>query len=168
MLIILFSCQKKRQSNVQADSTKVNTSINHDYLENSENSTHDKFDAISCDLDGDKKTDIVRLTIGPINKKSGLEITFGNGQVSKLGFGEQVLDQGFDNFDWVGIFEKVQKGQLTWCNVNQDGEILPEDKIAEHDKILLPNDGIFVHQDESCGGGIIYFDKSKFNWIQRE
>lgn len=43
-----------------------------------------------------------------------------------------------------------------------------DEEIKEEDKIKLPNDGIFIHADESCGGGIIYLNNGKYNWIQQE
>lgn len=48
------------------------------------------------------------------------------------------------------------------------GEIITEEEVQESDKIKLPNDGISIHADETCGGGIIYLNKGKFEWIQQE
>ena len=44
---------------------------------------------------------------------------------------------------------------------------MPED-VKEENKIKLPNDAIFIHQAESCGGGIIYWENRKYHWIQQE
>ena len=120
------------------------------------------------DLDGDQKTDSVKIVQSKKTEKSGLKIIFGNKKVEYLGLGKEVLGQGFDDFDWIGVFEKAAKGQTYFNNVNDEGEIIGEDEVAESDKIKLPNDGIFVHADESCGGGVIHLKNGKFQWIQQE
>lgn len=82
--------------------------------------------------------------------------------------GNDILKQGFDNLDWVGVLEKAPKGATYYNNVNDDGEIITEEEVKEKDKIKLPQDGIFIHQAEACGGGIIYLKNGKFGWIQQE
>lgn len=124
--------------------------------------------SISCDLDGDKLTDHVTIVRNTLNDKYGFKIVFGNKKVQYLGMGKKVAGQDFDDIDWVGIFEVAPKGEKYYNNVSEDGEILSEDVVPEKDKIKLPNDGIFIHQEESCGGGIIYLKKGKFEWIQQE
>jgi glutamate/tyrosine decarboxylase-like PLP-dependent enzyme len=54
-----------------------------------------------------------------------------------------------------------------WDNVI-DGEIVGEDQIPDSKKIVLPTDGIFVHVDEASGGGIIYYKKGEYVWIQQD
>jgi hypothetical protein len=70
--------------------------------------------------------------------------------------GNDILKQGFDEIDWAEIFEKAPKNKIYWNNVNEEGEIVSEEEIKESDKIKLLNDGIYIHAEESCGGGIIY------------
>jgi hypothetical protein len=123
---------------------------------------------IVCDLDGDSIKDSVLLVMNTRNKKYGLKIVFGNGRIDYLGMGNNVLGQDFDDFDWVGEFRKIDKGKICWNNVDTEGLILTDEQILEKDKIKLPNDGIFVHQSEACGGGIIYLKNGKYEWIQRE
>lgn len=120
-------------------------------------------------MDGDGLNETVQIMRSKKNGKSGLRITFGNNKrVDYLGFGKDILDQGFDEIDWAQVFEVAKKGEVYWNNVNDEGEILSEEEIKEEDKIKLPNDGIFIHQEESCGGGIIYLDNGKYKWIQQE
>lgn len=123
---------------------------------------------IVCDLDGDDLADTVKMVQNRINRKYGLEIIFGSRRIARLGMGKDILGQGFDDLDWVGIFEKASKGETYWNNVNDDGEIIADEEVKEEDKIKLPHDGIFIHQAESCGGGVIYLKKGKFDWIQQE
>jgi len=128
-----------------------------------------KTNKIQCDLDGDNLDETVEIFRSTRNQKSGLKITFGNGKrTDYLGFGNDILNQGFDEIDWVGIFEKAPKNEIYFDNVNEDGDIIGEEQVAEEDKIKLPNDGIFIHADESCGGGVIYLKNGKYEWIQQE
>ena len=62
--------------------------------------------------------------------KSGLRIIFGNEKrTDYLGLGNDILGQGFDEIDWVGIFEKAPKNEIYWNNVNDDGELLFDEEI---------------------------------------
>lgn len=125
---------------------------------------------IWCDLDGDKKEEKVEIVINQKNNKSGLRITFGKGdRIDYFGLGKDVLQQEFDDFDWVGIFEKAPKGKTYWNNVNEDGEIkIEKEEFTKSDKLVLQNDGIYVHAAESCGGGIIYLENNAYKWLQQE
>lgn len=127
-----------------------------------------KPNSIVCDIDGDNLSDTVQIVMNTINKKYGLKIIFGNQKNEYLGMGNEILGQGFDDINWVGIFEVAPKNEIYYNNVNNDGEIISEEEVKETDKIRLKNDGIFIHQAESCGGGVIYFKNGKFEWIQQE
>jgi len=124
---------------------------------------------IFCDVDGDAKQEKIGLRLDSATSKYGLVIQYGTGKIDTLGMGKDVLDQGFDNFNWAGIMEVAPKGKYYFNNVDEEGEILTEDQVLESEKIKLKNDGILVHEAESCGGGVIYLtDKNKYAWIQQE
>jgi len=123
---------------------------------------------VYCDLDGDNLTDTVQIVQNTKNEKYGLRFIYGNKKIEYLGMGTDIVGQGFDDINWVGVFEKAPKGEIYWNNVNDDGEIITDEEVNEKDKIKLLNDGIFIHQAESCGGGVIYLNKGKFAWIQQE
>ena len=128
-----------------------------------------KINTIKCDLDGDKLEDTIQIVRNIKNGKSGLKIIYGNNKkVDYLGLGKDVLNQGFDEIDWVGIFEVAPKNEIYYNNVNEEGEIISEEEVKEIDKIRLKNDGIFIHAEESCGGGIIYIENGNYKWIQQE
>ncbi len=132
-------------------------------------STKHKINTIKCDLDGDNVDEIIQIVRNTKNGKSGLKIKYGNNKkIDFLGLGKEVLGQGFDEIDWVGIFEIAPKNELYYNNVNDEGEIISEDEVKEEDKIKLKNDGIFIHAAESCGGGVIYLKNGKYEWIQQE
>ena len=104
------------------------------------------------------------------NNKEGLIIRHGLNDPYDLtifGAGKTVLNQSFDDFIWVGDFKTIAEGSKAASNVDEEGEIISEE-IPDSLKTELPNDGIFIHASESCGGGIIYNDNSSYHWIQQE
>ncbi len=163
-LFLFISCKNDSKSKEPLNTLKGN-SADAVIISNK----HEK-NIIWCDLDDDKKEDKVEIVINQKNDKSGLRITFGNqNRIDYLGLGKNVLQQEFDDFDWVGIFEKAPKGKTYWNNVNEDGEIkIEKEEFTESDKLVLQNDGIFVHAAESCGGGIIYLKNGAYKWLQQE
>ena len=163
-VLLFFSCKREVEVEKQTPEKLTNQKIDTIVI----SKTH-RINKITCDLDGDKKNEIVEIVQSTRNKKTGLRILFGNGKETKyFGMGNDILGQGFDEIDWVGIFEKAPKNETYWNNVNEDGEILTDYEIKEEDKIKLPNDGIFIHAEESCGGGIIYMENEELKWIQQE
>lgn len=175
--VIALSCKKETKTEIETlqvttkDTVKVSVKEEPKTQETDTItiSTKHKTNKILCDLDGDQLDETVEIARSTKNQKSGLKITYGNGKKTDyLGFGNDILQQGFDEIDWAGIFEKAPKNEIYFNNVNEDGEIIGEEDIKEEDKIKLPNDGIFIHAEESCGGGIIYLKDGKYNWIQQE
>ena len=165
ILMTLISCKKEndKQQNIEKTQTKKNN------IDTIEISKKHKINKIKCDLDGDKLDETIEIVKSTKSGKSGLRIVFGNGKRTDfLGMGNDILNQGFDEIDWAGIFEKAPKNEIYWNNVNDEGEIVSEEEIKESDKIKLLNDGIFLHAEESCGGGIIYLKNGKYEWIQQE
>jgi len=173
-IVVLFISCKKEEKQQTAIKTVKTDSIKKP-VENVNNtdtiviSTKHKVNKITCDLDGDNINETVEIVRSTNSRKSGLRITFGNSKKTDyLGLGNNVLKQGFDEIDWAGIFEKAPKNEVYWNNVSDDGEIMGDEEIKEEDKIKLPNDGIFIHAEESCGGGVIYMKDGKYEWIQQE
>ena len=165
ILTIITSCKKENESQKKIERTKTEKKDN----DTIEISTKHKINKIICDLDGDKLNEIVEIVKSTKSGKSGLRIVFGNGKrTDYFGMGNEILKQGFEEIDWAGIFEKAPKNETYWNNVNEDGDILSEEEIKESDKIKLLQDGIFMHAEESCGGGIIYLKNGNYEWIQQE
>ncbi|WP_345089117.1 hypothetical protein [Flavobacterium chungnamense] len=165
ILMTLISCKKEndKQQNIEE------TQIEKNNIDTIEISKKHKINKITCDLDGDKRNEVVEIVRSTKSGKSGLRIVFGNGKrTDYFGMGNDILKQGFDEIDWAGIFEKAPKNEIYWNNVNDEGEIVSEEEIKESDKIKLLNDGIYIHAEESCGGGIIYLKNGKYEWIQQE
>lgn len=172
--LVFISCKKevkeesKKFQNKESETVAIRETVvkNNDTIQISKKHKTNK---ILCDLDGDHLNEIVEIVRSTKNGKSGLRIIFGNGnRTDYFGMGNNILQQGFDQIDWAGIFEKAPKNETYWNNVNEDGEILSDDEIKDVDKIKLSNDGILIHAEESCGGGIIYLKNGKYEWIQQE
>lgn len=165
IVITSTSCKKEIKSQQKIERTKTEKKEN----DTIEISKKHKINKIICDLDGDTLSEIVEIVKSTKSGKSGLRIVFGNGKrIDYFGMGNDILKQGFDDIDWAGIFEKAPKNETYWNNVNEEGELLSEEELKESDKIKLINDGIFLHAEESCGGGIIYLKNGKYEWIQQE
>lgn len=166
--LALTSCNDKQN---EIKKSKVETTDDITATQNIENtitnSTKHKPNFILCDLDGDNLSDTVTIVMNKKNKKYGLKIIFGTKEIEYLGLGKEVLGQDFDDLNWVGTFEVAPKGEAYFTNVD-GGEIITEEDVKESDKIKLPNDGIYIQAHESCGGGVIYLNNGKFDWIQQE
>lgn len=170
--VLFISCKKEEKQQAAIKTVKTDIKKPVENVNNTDTiviSTKHKVNKITCDLDGDNLDETVEIVRSTNSGKSGLRITFGNGKKTDyLGLGNNVLQQGFDEIDWAGIFEKAPKNEVYWNNVSDDGEIMADEEIKEEDKIKLLNDGIFIHAEESCGGGVIYMKDGKYEWIQQE
>ena len=165
ILMTLISCKKENDKHKKIEKTQTEKNN----IDTIEISKKHKINKIICDLDGDKLNEVVEIVNSTKSGKSGLRILYGNGKrTDYFGMGNDILKQGFDEIDWAEIFEKAPKNEIYWNNVNEEGEIVSEEEIKESDKIKLLNDGIYIHAEESCGGGIIYLKNGKYEWIQQE
>jgi len=165
ILMTLISCKKENDKHKKIEKTQTEKNN----IDTIEISKKHKINKIICDLDGDKLNEVVEIVRNTKSGKSGLRILYGNGKrTDYFGMGNDILKQGFDEIDWAEIFEKAPKNKIYWNNVNEEGEIVSEEEIKESDKIKLLNDGIYIHGEESCGGGIIYLKNGKYEWIQQE
>lgn len=173
--VLAISCKKETKAEIMPITSKDSLKVvvkNEAKTQKADTiviSTEHKTNKIVCDLDGDNLDETVEIFRSTKNDKSGLRITYGNGKrTDYFGFGNDILQRGFDEIDWVGIFEKAPKNEIYFDNVNEEGDIIGEEDVKEKDKIKLLNDGIFIHADESCGGGVIYLSNGKYKWIQQE
>lgn len=168
--IVLLACTSCRKTENQAQDLK-NEKQDSTEISIAEQQTYKipiRPEYIAGDFDGDRKRDTVYFVKHPINGKYGLKLVFANHTIDTLGMGREIIGQGFDDIEWAGIFKKVPAGELHAENVDEDGGILTEEQIPTDAWIKLPNDGIFIHEAESCGGGIIYIDKGEYKWMQQE
>jgi hypothetical protein len=99
--------------------------------------------------------------------KDGLFIKHGRTDKSYLLKNGKDVGSEFLDFNWVGKFEIIKKRTKIWNNV-VEGEIVGEDEVPDNKKIILQTDGIFIHEDEGGGGGIVYFKNGKYVWVQQD
>ena len=70
------------------------------------------------------------------------------------------------DYSWAGIFKKVNNGEVLWSNYEDD--FIEFEDVPENKKVRLNYDALFVHAEESCGGGFIFWEDGQFNWLQQE
>jgi hypothetical protein len=167
--ILLLACTSCRKTDNQVEYPKIE---NQDTTEISTQQQAYRIpprpEYITGDFDGDTKRDTVYFVKHTQNGKYGLKLVFANHVIDTIGMGKEIVGQGFDDIEWAGIFETAPKGESYAENVDEEGDLLSEDQIPADSWIKLPNDGIFIHAAESCGGGIIYLEKGEYKWIQQE
>ena len=168
--IVLLTCMSCKKTENQAENRK-NKKQDSTEIDIPQQQTYEippRPEYITGDFDGDTKRDTVYFVKHSLNGKYGLKLVFANHTIDTLGMGKEIAGQGFDDIKWAGIFEIAPKGESYAENVNEEGDLLSEELIPADSWIKLPNDGIFIHAAESCGGGIIYLEKDEYKWIQQE
>ncbi|MCF2875192.1 MULTISPECIES: SH3 domain-containing protein [unclassified Tenacibaculum] len=133
------------------DKLTLNTSITPFYLKG--------------DFFGDKKNDLVILLknsdgetkIGFINKGTKTKIYI---------LGNENDPFNMTDYSWIGIFEKVKKGEVLWSNYEDD--FVDFKDVPESKKVKLSYNSLYMHASESCGGGFVFWKNGKFNWLQQE
>jgi hypothetical protein len=126
---------------------------------------------IEGDFNSDQVPDIAILIERTADHKAGILFApkdASNGKPTIFGAGTKAFDM--DNYNWIGVFEKVSAGTTIMPNFNEEtqdfyleGETVPKDKI-----VRLTSDAIFVHQNEACGGGYSYWKDGGYHWMQNE
>ncbi len=116
----------------------------------------------------DQTLDTAKIVRHLINGTHAIMILYGNKKgVDLIKSGRDAGLDDDEDFSWVELFEVVKKGSKVWNNVI-NGEIVSEGQVPEHEKVTLKTDGIYMHLEESCGGGIILYRNGKYKWIQQD
>lgn len=131
------------------------------------NQSHTPF-SVRGYFDQDSIIDSAYIVRDTIALKDDLFVKLSAEKRNYLLLSDNVLDNKIEDFNWVGIFRIVKKGEKIGDNVSENGDILSDEEIPKDKLIRLKSDAIFVHADESCGGGAVYFQNGKFHWIQQE
>ena len=85
----------------------------------------------------------------------GVAILDGNsGEIKFFGAGDTSF--GMSNWNFVDEFRTLKKGLL----IDFTGE-----PGIETEGWILPSDGIYMHIDEACGGGLLYWENEKYNFV---
>lgn len=161
-IVCLASCNNKTQDKTLA---KADITTEKDTLILSK-----KFNdnIVVGDFDGDTQKDSAFLMLNPQNNLHAIKIKYHSGNTDILGGGNSIVGNKKFTDAGLGIFKIAPKDHIYFNNVGVDGDILREEDVKDEDKIKLPNDGIFLHYKESCGGGIIYNENGTYKWIIQE
>ncbi|MFY0674632.1 MAG: hypothetical protein JXQ87_14630 [Bacteroidia bacterium] len=116
---------------------------------------------IEGDFYGDGTEDLAVLV--EKDDQIGLCIINQNNASSYYLFGQ---NDYIDNFGWADIFERVPTGDTLWSNYIDDFRDYKD--VPDSEKVVLDYDALFLHAQESCGGGFIFWKNNKFNWLQQE
>jgi len=145
----------------------LNFSILHDFDKKYSVSKEHKPFMLTGYFNLDKLLDTAILIRHKLTGKDALFIKHGGTDKYFLLKNGKDLGSDFEDFNWVGQFEKVKKGTKIFNNVI-DGEIVGEKNVPEKKKFILKTEGILLHEEEGGGGGIIYFKNGKYVWLQQD
>ncbi|NRR92429.1 SH3 domain-containing protein [Winogradskyella undariae] len=117
------------------------------------------------DFFGDKTDDLIVLLKNDAEETKIAFIDYGKTiRVYILGLENDPFN--ITDYSWVGIFEKVDRGEALWSNFEDD--FIDYKDVPENKKVKLNYNAIYMHASESCGGGFVYWQDGKFNWLQQE
>lgn len=123
--------------------------------------------AVRGDFFGDDTSDIALLVKTYPEVKLCIINFAADSTVYILGDGNKYdFEKKKSNYNWVGIFKKVDQGDTLWSNYEDDFRSLED--VPENEKVVLTYDAIYAHAPESCGGAFIFWKDGKFNWLQQE
>ena len=117
---------------------------------------------LTGDFFGDGFSDVVLL----------LEDTTGSVKLAIIDYGEKktlhllgMADDPFDfqDYSWMGVFRKAPAGDTLWANYVDGYRDFEEVPVEE--KVVLDYDALYGHLTDACGGGFIYWQNGKFNWL---
>lgn len=116
---------------------------------------------VNGDFYGDGIEDIAALV--EKGDQVGLCIINQNESASYYLFGD---DDHIEDYLWAGVFKKVPAGDTLWSNYEEDFRNFKD--VPDSEKVILDYDALFLHAQESCGGGFVFWKDGKFNWLQQE
>ncbi|WP_103866418.1 SH3 domain-containing protein [Aquimarina sp. I32.4] len=127
--------------------------------------------AILGDFDGNGIDDYAMIVSEKEDKENKGKIIIlyrGNADQKIVVFGNENDPFDITNYNWHGYFEMIPKGSKIYSNWDDEKDDFITEDVPEHKKHTLVTDAFFIHQSESCGGGYIYWQHQKFNWMQVE
>ncbi len=71
-----------------------------------------------------------------------------------------------EDYIWARVFQLIPSGEVLWSNFTD--EYRPYEQVPDKEKVKLDYDAIFIHNEGSCGGGFVYWQNGRFNWLQQE
>ena len=117
------------------------------------------------DFFGDKINDLVVLIKDKEETTKIAIINYGKGNKIYI-LGTENDPFNMNDYSWIGVFQKVNKGEVLWSNYEDD--FIDFKDVLESKKVRLKYNSLYMHASESCGGGFVYWKDGKFNWLQQE
>lgn len=119
------------------------------------------------DFNADQKDDFASTVTNLKNGFRGVLIVHSKDKQEYFVFGAGNEIDGMKNLDWIDIFKTVPKGEIIAPTLvdSVTGDILGPDKANE---FRLLGNGIFMHVDETEGGGILFWTGDKYDWYHLE
>ena len=119
------------------------------------------------DFNADAKEDFASLVTNTSNGLKGVLIVHNTDSVDYALFGAGNEINGMKSLGWIGIFETIPKGENVAPTAvdPETGDILGDDF---NNSAQLTGNGIYMHAEESCGGGILYWNNTHYEWLHVE
>jgi hypothetical protein len=119
------------------------------------------------DFNADGKDDFASLVTNQKNRFQGVLIVHKGhkNEYSVFGAGQEI--DGMKDLSWIDIFNTIPKGETIAPTLMDSitGDILGFD---ETKNFKLIGTGIYMHVDESEGGGILFWNGNAYNWYHLE
>lgn len=157
---VVESSKKQQNDSIPEFAVKTIASLSGQYL-------IDTKDFIRGDFNADNQDDFSARLTNLKNKKKGVIIIHNSDKIDYYFFGAGKVVDGMDNLDWINEFRSILKGDTVAATLvdEESGDIIGADK---KNAVQLKGNGIFMHVDESEGGGIIYWNGRKYEWLHIE
>ena len=122
---------------------------------------------ISGDFNGDNIVDFASLVRNKNNQKTGVLIIHNSSNPENLVFGAGKIIDSKDDLDWIEVFKIIPKGEIVSPTLvdKKTGDIIGQD---ENQNFKLIGNGIYMSVEESHGGGILFWNGTKYIWYHIE
>ena len=119
------------------------------------------------DFNGNDKTDFASLVKNKKNGKIGVFIMNNTPNRERFIFGAGKEIDEMTDLKWIEVFEIVPKGEIVSPTLvdEKTGDIIGQD---DSKKFKLMGNGIYVSEQESDGGGIIFWNGKEYEWYHTE
>ena len=118
------------------------------------------------DFLGDGVKDVVLLLRVPTSQVKLVLVDYTQSDTLVSYVYSEIEDYGF-----TGVFKKTAPEEALWSNWDDSEEDLGWLTIEEvpiEEQVFLGYNAILVHLGEACGGGFIFWNNDKWNWLQQE
>ncbi len=119
------------------------------------------------DFNADMKMDFTAIVTNTKTNEKGVIIIHNSSENKYQIFGAGIEIDGKTNLSWIDTFESIKKFTTIEPTIidKETGDIItPKEKV----EYKLQGNGIYMHENEVCGGGILYWTGTKYEWMHIE